>query len=89
MVHYTVETKLNVHDAVNTLEKVLKSEQFGVLWQFDIRTYLNELMTVNLKQMCNRIINKIINNLEKFFFSNYELLGLMAVSGMRDEAKIK
>lgn len=74
MVHYTVETKLNVHDAVNTLEKVLKSEQFGVLWQFDIRTYLNELMTVNLKQMCNRIINKIINNLEKFFFSNYELL---------------
>lgn len=73
MVHYTVETKLNVHDAVNTLEKVLKSEQFGVLWQFDIRTYLNELMTVNLKQMCNRIINKIINNLEKFFFSNYEL----------------
>ncbi len=74
MVHYTVETKLNVHDAVNTLEKVLKSEQFGVLWQFDIRTYLNELMTVNLKQMCNRIINKIINNLEKVFFSNYELL---------------
>ncbi len=51
MVHYTVETKLNVHDAVNTLEKVLKSEQFGVLWQFDIRAYLNELMTVNLKQM--------------------------------------
>ncbi len=42
MVHYTVETKLSVQEAVNALESELKSEQFGVLWQFDIQGKLIE-----------------------------------------------
>jgi uncharacterized protein (DUF302 family) len=42
MFHYTVTTDKNVDEACETLEKQLKEEQFGVLWNFDLKGKLNE-----------------------------------------------
>lgn len=42
MFHYTVETSKNLEDAIQSLEEILKEEQFGVLWQFDIKEKLQE-----------------------------------------------
>lgn len=40
MFHYTVETKKTMQETVQSLEENLKSEKFGVLWQFDIKETL-------------------------------------------------
>ncbi|WP_430789822.1 DUF302 domain-containing protein [Virgibacillus flavescens] len=40
MFHYTVETKKSMKETVQSLEENLKSEKFGVLWQFDIKETL-------------------------------------------------
>ncbi|SES03134.1 Uncharacterized conserved protein, DUF302 family [Gracilibacillus ureilyticus] len=42
MFHYTVETEKSMEDAVKALEESLMKEQFGVLWQFDIKAKLQE-----------------------------------------------
>lgn len=42
MFHYTVETDKTVNEAVQTLERTLQEDQFGVLWQFDIQSKLRE-----------------------------------------------
>ncbi|MRH43444.1 DUF302 domain-containing protein [Aquibacillus halophilus] len=42
MFHYTVETNKSMENAIQSLEKSLKEEQFGVLWQFDIKDKLQE-----------------------------------------------
>jgi uncharacterized protein (DUF302 family) len=42
MFHYTVETNKSMEEAVHSLETSLKNEQFGVLWQFDIKAKLQE-----------------------------------------------
>ncbi|MDN4525511.1 DUF302 domain-containing protein [Fictibacillus fluitans] len=42
MFHYTVETDQTIDEAVNTLEKNLKEEKFGVLWQLDLPAKLQE-----------------------------------------------
>lgn len=38
--HYTVQTNEPIEDVIQTLEEQLKSEQFGVLWQFNIKETL-------------------------------------------------
>jgi uncharacterized protein (DUF302 family) len=40
--HYTVETSKNVEEAVQSVEESLKNHKFGVLWQFDITSKLQE-----------------------------------------------
>lgn len=40
--HYTVMTENSVDGACKKLEEKLKEEQFGVLWDFDIKDKLNE-----------------------------------------------
>ncbi|RXZ02154.1 DUF302 domain-containing protein [Fictibacillus sp. S7] len=42
MFHYTVDTNQTIDEAVNTLEKNLKEEKFGVLWQLDLPAKLQE-----------------------------------------------
>lgn len=42
MFHYTVETNKTMEEAIRSLEKNLKSEGFGVLWQFDIKDTLQK-----------------------------------------------
>ncbi|WP_226581856.1 DUF302 domain-containing protein [Halobacillus litoralis] len=42
MFHYTVETSKGLQEAAESLEASLKEEQFGVLWNFDIKDKLNE-----------------------------------------------
>ncbi|GGB40122.1 hypothetical protein GCM10011409_17050 [Lentibacillus populi] len=42
MFHYTVETNKTIDEAIQSLEKSLKDEKFGVLWQFDIRETLQK-----------------------------------------------
>ena len=42
MFHYTVETTNSVEETIKNLEMKLKEEQFGVLWQFDIKAKLLE-----------------------------------------------
>lgn len=42
MFHYTVETNKTMEDAVLSLEKHLKEEGFGILWQFDVTSKLQE-----------------------------------------------
>ncbi|MGP4081880.1 DUF302 domain-containing protein [Pseudalkalibacillus sp. R45] len=41
MFHYTVTTNQSIDEACETLEKQLKEEQFGVLWNFDLKNTLN------------------------------------------------
>ncbi|WP_164670352.1 DUF302 domain-containing protein [Virgibacillus doumboii] len=40
MFHYTVETKKSMEEIISALEESLKEEQFGVLWQFNIKETL-------------------------------------------------
>lgn len=40
--HYTVETNKSIDETVKALEKTLKEEQFGVLWDFDLTAKLQE-----------------------------------------------
>ncbi|MBM7573256.1 DUF302 domain-containing protein [Aquibacillus albus] len=42
MFDYTVETNKAMEEAVQSLEESLKQEQFGILWQFDIKSKLQE-----------------------------------------------
>ncbi|MBM7660054.1 uncharacterized protein (DUF302 family) [Bacillus mesophilus] len=42
MFDYTVETDKSINEAIQSLESNLKDEQFGVLWQFDIKNKLQE-----------------------------------------------
>ncbi|MFC3039404.1 DUF302 domain-containing protein [Virgibacillus xinjiangensis] len=42
MFDYTVTTKKSVDEAIHSLEEVLKEDQFGVLWNFDIRDTLGK-----------------------------------------------
>ncbi|VEF46967.1 Uncharacterized conserved protein [Bacillus freudenreichii] len=42
MFHYTRDISVPVDKAISKLEQSLKDEQFGVLWQFDIRDKLQE-----------------------------------------------
>lgn len=42
MFHYTVMTDKNIDEACDALQSQLKEEQFGVLWDFDLKSKLNE-----------------------------------------------
>lgn len=42
MFHYTTNVPLSFGEVLQKLEKSLKTEQFGVLWQFDIKEKLQE-----------------------------------------------
>jgi uncharacterized protein (DUF302 family) len=42
MFHYTVDTSKTVEEAIESLEENLKKEQFGLLWQFDIKEKLQD-----------------------------------------------
>ncbi len=42
MFHYTVETANSIEETVSKLETNLKEEEFGILWQFDIKDKLEE-----------------------------------------------
>jgi uncharacterized protein (DUF302 family) len=42
MFHYTVETNKKIEEAITSLEKSLKEEKFGLLWEFDIKDKLQE-----------------------------------------------
>lgn len=42
MFHYTVETNKTMEEAIQSLEENLKTEGFGVLWQFDIKDTLQK-----------------------------------------------
>ncbi len=42
MFHYTVETEMTMEEAALKLEEYLKEDQFGVLWQFDVKEKLQE-----------------------------------------------
>lgn len=42
MFHYTVETSKTIEEAIQSLEENLKTEGFGVLWQFDIKDTLQK-----------------------------------------------
>lgn len=39
--HYTVETSKSVEEAIQSLEKHLEEEKFGVQWQFNVKETLN------------------------------------------------
>ncbi|WP_110113093.1 DUF302 domain-containing protein [Bacillus sp. CGMCC 1.16541] len=42
MFHYTKEVTMSVEETILKLESSLKTEQFGVLWQFNIKDKLQE-----------------------------------------------
>lgn len=42
MFDYTITTSKSIDEAVESLEEHLKEEQFGVLWQFDVKEKLQE-----------------------------------------------
>jgi uncharacterized protein (DUF302 family) len=42
MFHYTVTTDKNIDQACDALQSQLKEAQFGVLWDFDLKSKLNE-----------------------------------------------
>lgn len=42
MFHYTVETTNSINETIKRLEKNLLEEQFGILWQFDVKAKLME-----------------------------------------------
>ncbi|MFC5591651.1 DUF302 domain-containing protein [Sporosarcina soli] len=42
MFDYTVETSKNIDEAVQAVEECLKEENFGVLWNFDLKSKLKE-----------------------------------------------
>ncbi|KRG11538.1 hypothetical protein ACA30_00145 [Virgibacillus soli] len=40
MFHYTIETPKSIDEAIQSLEKNLKEEKFGVQWQFNVQETL-------------------------------------------------
>ena len=76
MFHYTAETTASVQNAIAALETSLKEEQFGVLWQFNLREKLKEkgfdfereyvVLEVCNPAEANRVINE--NVLAGYFF---------------------
>lgn len=58
MFHYTVETEKTLDQAVQDLEKVLKEDSFGVLWDFNVKETLNKKgfdfdQTFRILEVCN------------------------------------
>ncbi|MDZ5713288.1 DUF302 domain-containing protein [Jeotgalibacillus haloalkalitolerans] len=91
MFHYTVETKQSVEEAMTTLENNLKEEQFGVLWQFDIKNKLQEKgldfdQTFHVLEVCNPKEAK--NVLEKNLLAGYFLPCKMVVYDENGTTKI-
>lgn len=91
MFHYTVETKQSVEEAMTTLENNLKEEQFGVLWQFDIKNKLQEKgldfdQTFHILEVCNPKEAK--NVLEKNLLAGYFLPCKMVVYDENGTTKI-
>ena len=75
MFHYTVSTNKGLEEAVESLEASLKEEQFGVLWNFDLKGKLNEKglefeQDFRILEVCNpkeaqRVLNE--NTLAGYF----------------------
>ncbi len=75
MFHYTVSTNKGLEEAVESLEASLKEEQFGVLWNFDLKEKLNEKglefeQDFRILEVCNpkeaqRVLNE--NTLAGYF----------------------
>ncbi|WP_404407387.1 DUF302 domain-containing protein [Jeotgalibacillus malaysiensis] len=91
MFHYTVETKQSVEEAMTTLENNLKEEQFGVLWQFDIKNKLQEKgldfdQTFHVLEVCNPKEAK--NVLEQNLLAGYFLPCKMVVYDENGTTKI-
>lgn len=42
MFHYTVNSAKGMKETISSLEESLKEEQFGVLWEFDVKGKLEE-----------------------------------------------
>lgn len=42
MFHYTVSSTKGMKETINSLQESLKDEQFGVLWEFDVKGKLDE-----------------------------------------------
>lgn len=67
MFNYTVETLKNRDEAVQALEENLKSEKFGVLWNFDLTAKLQEKGTdfdtpFTVLEVCNpEEANKVLS----------------------------
>jgi uncharacterized protein (DUF302 family) len=60
MFHYTVDTSKTVEEAIESLEENLKKEQFGILWQFDIKEKLQSKglefdQTFRVLEVCNPV----------------------------------
>lgn len=75
MFHYTVSTNKGLEEAVESLQASLKEEQFGVLWNFDLKGKLNEKglefeQDFRILEVCNpkeaqRVLNE--NTLAGYF----------------------
>lgn len=67
MFHYTVETNQSIDEVLDKLEKVLKEEKFGVLWDFDIRETLKNKgfeydRDYRVLEVCNpKAANEVLN----------------------------
>ncbi len=58
MFHFTVETEKSLDQAVQDLEKELKEDSFGVLWDFNVKETLNKKgfdfdQTFRILEVCN------------------------------------
>ncbi|MEQ6378084.1 DUF302 domain-containing protein [Bacillaceae bacterium S4-13-58] len=58
MFHFTVETEKTLDQAVQDLEKELKEDSFGVLWDFNVKETLNKKgfdfdQTFRILEVCN------------------------------------
>ncbi|KGX92840.1 hypothetical protein N781_13160 [Pontibacillus halophilus JSM 076056 = DSM 19796] len=58
MFHYTLETKKSVEQTVDSIQASLKSEGFGVLWDFNVKDTLQEKgyelnHTYRILEVCN------------------------------------
>lgn len=67
MFHYTVETHKSVDEAIASLEKNLKEEEFGVLWQLNMQEKLQEKGIVfdqryHILEVCNPIEAKRVRS---------------------------
>ncbi|OIK13359.1 DUF302 domain-containing protein [Bacillus sp. MUM 13] len=75
MFHYTVESEKTIQEAISSLEKTLKDDGFGVLWQFNMQEKLKEKgvefdSVFNVLEVCNpheakRVMEQ--NNLAGYF----------------------
>ncbi|MFC4767686.1 DUF302 domain-containing protein [Effusibacillus consociatus] len=67
MFHYTVETNKTVDEAVHAVEESLKNHKFGVLWQLDIPSKLQEkgvdfTQPYRVLEVCNPVEAKRVLN---------------------------